>query len=102
MTRHIQEQEEQQETTPLLFTNNTELQQKQKQANMNKKDAIFGTMTHIGLALFVALVISVLVRLPFNVFTYHVMFIVPFIVLSTEGLFVFFVVFVQVPGTDTN
>ncbi|KAI7891278.1 eukaryotic cytochrome b561-domain-containing protein [Mucor mucedo] len=39
-----------------------------------------------GLALFVSLVGSVLVRLPFNLFTYHPLFMTLFIVLVTEGV----------------
>ncbi|KAI8878661.1 hypothetical protein K501DRAFT_258179 [Backusella circina FSU 941] len=39
-----------------------------------------------GLVLFVGLILSVLVRIPFNVFTYHPIFMTLFIVLSTEGI----------------
>ncbi|CEJ04883.1 hypothetical protein RMCBS344292_18834 [Rhizopus microsporus] len=39
-----------------------------------------------GLALFIALVGSVLVRIPFNIFTFHPIFMTLFIVLLTEGI----------------
>ncbi|PHZ16289.1 uncharacterized protein RHIMIDRAFT_197516 [Rhizopus microsporus ATCC 52813] len=39
-----------------------------------------------GLALFIALIGSVLVRIPFNVFTFHPIFMTLFIVLLTEGI----------------
>jgi hypothetical protein len=66
------------ETTPFLQHNSG--------PNHSKKDKLSFWSIQAGLLLFVGLVGSVLVRLPFNVFTYHPLFMVPFIILVTEGI----------------
>jgi hypothetical protein len=67
------------EQTPLLQT-------AEPKASI-KKDKCGQFSLISGLVLFVGLVLSVLVRIPFNVFTYHPIFMTLFIVLSTEGKF---------------
>ncbi|KAK4513707.1 uncharacterized protein ATC70_005712 [Mucor velutinosus] len=69
------------EETPLV-----QQRQQQPQPQMNKQDVYAKWSIIAGLALFVSLVISVLVRIPFNVFTYHPLFMTTFIVLVTEGI----------------
>ncbi|KAI9488376.1 hypothetical protein BDB00DRAFT_848207 [Zychaea mexicana] len=79
--------EQDQETTPLLLSNRHPTDSTTTPKEMkSRSDAIFGAATHVGLALFVGLIISVLVRIPFNVFTYHPIFIMLFIVFTTEGI----------------
>ncbi|KAI7865735.1 hypothetical protein BDF14DRAFT_1822953 [Spinellus fusiger] len=51
-----------------------------------KGDQFYAYLTHTGLALFAALVLSVLVRLPLNVFTLHPLFNVIMLVSVTEGV----------------
>ncbi|KAI8142186.1 eukaryotic cytochrome b561-domain-containing protein [Fennellomyces sp. T-0311] len=53
---------------------------------MKRGDAILATTTNFGLALFVTIVISVLVRIPYGPFTWHPIFAVLFIVFTTEGV----------------
>ncbi|CAO0791963.1 unnamed protein product [Mucor circinelloides] len=69
------------EETPLI-----QQQHHQSQLQMNRKDVYAKWSIAAGLALFVSLVVSVLVRIPFNVFTYHPLFMTTFIVLVTEGI----------------
>lgn len=71
------------EETP-LFNNQQEDAQKH---NTETKGDIYAKLSiATGLALFVVLVLSVLVRLPVNVFTFHPLFITVFIILATEGI----------------
>ncbi|KAI9008980.1 eukaryotic cytochrome b561-domain-containing protein [Phycomyces nitens] len=51
-----------------------------------KQDRLAGYATHFGVALFAALILSVLVRLPLGVFTYHPVGMTLFVVLITEGI----------------
>lgn len=51
-----------------------------------RKDRLSRWSIISGLVLFVSLIGSVLVRLPFNLFTYHPLFMTLFIVLVTEGV----------------
>jgi ureidoglycolate hydrolase len=67
------------EETPLI-------EYQQSQSQLNKKDAYAKWSIISGLTLFVGLVVSVLVRIPFNVFTYHPLFMTSFIVFVTEGV----------------
>lgn len=69
------------ETTPILGGP----EQQQKLITI-KNDKVSFWSIQLGLLLFVALVASVLIRLPFNLFTYHPLFMVPFIILVTEGI----------------
>jgi hypothetical protein len=71
------------EETPLL---NNQQEDQQKHITENKRDIYAKWSITSGLVLFVALVLSVLVRLPVNVFTFHPLFITVFIVLATEGI----------------
>jgi hypothetical protein len=66
------------EETPLLVTDDKKSQLKQ--------DKIAKWSIQAGLILFVPLIVSVLVRIPFNVFTFHPIFMTLFIVLVTEGI----------------
>lgn len=67
------------EETPLI-------EHQQSQSQLNKKDAYAKWSIISGLTLFVGLVVSVLVRIPFNIFTYHPLFMTGFIVFVTEGV----------------
>lgn len=72
---HIQQNDEE---TPLLVTNDKKSQLRQ--------DKYAKWSIQAGLVLFVSLIVSVLVRIPFNVFTFHPIFMTLFIVLVTEGI----------------
>ncbi|CDS10675.1 hypothetical protein LRAMOSA11161 [Lichtheimia ramosa] len=50
------------------------------------KDKASAIVLNAGLLLFIGLVISVLVRVPFNLFTYHPIFMILFITCCTEGI----------------
>lgn len=65
------------EETPLLNTNQTAQSSRERLGNYSITS---------GLLLFVALVGSVLVRIPFNLFTFHPLFATLFIVFVTEGV----------------
>lgn len=66
------------EQTPLLVNNDTK--------SILNKDRLSKWSIISGLVLFVSLVASVLVKIPFNVFTFHPLFMTLFIVLVTEGV----------------
>ncbi|KAI8638678.1 eukaryotic cytochrome b561-domain-containing protein [Parasitella parasitica] len=68
------------EDTPLTH------QQQQSQIQWNRKDVCAKWSIISGLALFVGLVVSVLVRIPLSIFTYHPIFMTTFVVLVTEGV----------------
>lgn len=51
-----------------------------------RKDRLSRWSITSGLVLFTSLIASVLVRIPFNLFTYHPLFMTLFIVLVTEGI----------------
>jgi hypothetical protein len=70
------------EGSPLLGAH----QDPQKHIVSNKGDVYAKWSITAGLVLFAALVLSVLVRLPVNVFTFHPVFITLFIILATEGI----------------
>ncbi|KAI8047390.1 eukaryotic cytochrome b561-domain-containing protein [Gilbertella persicaria] len=65
------------ETTPLI---------NRFSSSQEKKDAYSKWSITTGLILFVSLILSVLVRIPFNIFTFHPVFMTIFIVLATEGI----------------
>ncbi|KAI7875605.1 hypothetical protein K492DRAFT_173199 [Lichtheimia hyalospora FSU 10163] len=50
------------------------------------KDKASVIVLNAGLLLFIGLVVSVLVRIPFNLFTYHPIFMTLFIICCTEGV----------------
>jgi hypothetical protein len=66
------------EETPPLVTDNKKLR--------SKPDKIAILCIQAGLIVFVSLFVSVLAKIPFNVFTFHRIFMTLFVVLVTEGI----------------
>lgn len=68
------------EQTPLLQNNQGRI------IIESKRDKASKWSITAGLLLFVSLILSVLVKIPFNIFTFHPLFMTTFIVLVTEGI----------------